>query len=443
MREGKRRLILHVGLDDIDSQFSGCTTHFAYVLVKELVKFVDVEFVDYPNLVRLNPSIPFRTRGNGAVVLRISALDNEEEFITNLIRMLLDDYVSNYEVRSGCEPGLAIVVDEIPEAFNRLYVKALTDFVHVDYVKKVVSQVSNLRLPLGMSRGVIGALAAIGWIQGSDCTYELVAYRSSVGSDDRCVDSDSVRKAELKYGDYVFNNYDYEDDVVLITPHGSNPVLLGIRGEDPDVLVKYFNELSICEAYSGYMIFRTNQGTDAHLINRKLDEVRTYRTLCIETSVKSKPINLRGGDILIKISDEPPIYSAFYKETSLSGVASELNEGDEVIICGSVKMWSNFTNVVNVEKVFIKKRVHTYVRNPKCPNCGKRMKSAGTNKGFKCESCGFKSRDLNKEIIKNVENINKLYVTRTRALKHLTKPLCRYGKEKQCSFTKPAGRWVL
>ncbi len=443
MRDSKRRLILHVGLDDIDSHFDGCTTHFAYILAKELVKSMNVEFVDYPNLVRLNPSIPFRTRGNGAVVLRISALDSEEEFITNLIMKMLDEYLSNYEVRSGCEPGLAIVVGEIPEALNRLYVKALTDFVHIDYVKNVVGQVSSLKLPLGMSRGVIGALAAIGWIQGSDCTYELIAYRSTVGSDERCVDSNSVREVDLKYRDYVFNNYDHEDNVVLITPHGSNPVLLGIRGEDPEVLIKYFNELSICEAYSGYMVFRTNQGTDAHLISRRLDEVRTYRTLCIETSVRSKPMRLRGGDVLIKISDEPPIYSAFYKETSLSGIASELNEDDEVIICGSVKMWSNFTNVINVEKIRIKKKTRTYIRNPKCPNCGKRMKSAGTNKGFKCESCGFKSRDLNKEIIKEVENVDKLYVTKTRTLKHLTKPPCRYGREKQCIFTKPTGRWIL
>lgn len=438
-----QRVILHIGFDDIDSQLNGCTTHFAYNVVKELLKSINVEFIDYPNLVRLNPSIPFKTRGNGAVVLRISILNNDEEFVIKLIKDMLESYVASYEDSSGCEPGIAIIRGDIPEILNKLYMKALTDYVHIDYVENIINQVDNLRLPLGISRGIIGALSAIGWTQNSDCTYELIVYRNliHVGSS-RCVDKESVKKADLKYRDYVFNNYDYEDDVMLITPHGYDPVLLGIRGEDPEVLIKYFKELRICEDFNGYMIFRSNQGTDSHLIRRSLDDVRTYRTLCVEVSLKSKPIILKGGDVIIKISDNPPLYSVFYKETSLPKHVRKLDINDEVVICGSVKQWSNLTNVINVEKILIKRKVRIYERNPICPSCGKRMTSAGTNKGFKCEKCGFKSKDLKKEVIKVVEDVGKLYITNVKAMKHLTKPLCRYNREKRCDFTKPIDNWI-
>ncbi|MEM1982257.1 MAG: tRNA(Ile)(2)-agmatinylcytidine synthase [Sulfolobales archaeon] len=438
------RIVLHIGFDDIDSQFNGCTTHFTYKVVKELIYSLnnDIEFIDYPNLVRLNPSIPFKTRGNAAVALRFKVPINYEEFVIDSITRMLDRYISSYEGRDGCEPGFTVIEGDVPEVLNKLYMRALTDYVHIDYVKNIINKTYNLRLPVGISRGIIGALAAIGWMQGTDCTYELIAYRNLINDSNRCVVSDSVKEADLKYKDYVFNNYDYESNSVLITPHGSNPVLLGIRGENPEVLIKYFNELNICETYSGYMIFRSNQGTDSHLIKRDINEVRPYRTLCVDVSFKSKPTTLRGGDIIIKINKDPPIYAVFYKETSLSSIVKELNENDEAFLCGSVKQWSDLTNVINVEKIFIKRKNRTYIHNPKCPICGKRMKSAGNNKGFKCEKCGFKSRGVSKEIINVNEEINKLFITKINTMKHLTKPLCRYGREKRCNFTKPTSIWI-
>ncbi len=60
---------MHIGLDDTDSTKGGCTTYLAALLVEELGKF-HVEFTDYPGLIRLNPNVPWKTRGNGALCLR-------------------------------------------------------------------------------------------------------------------------------------------------------------------------------------------------------------------------------------------------------------------------------------------------------------------------------------------------------------------------------------
>ena len=61
---------LHVGFDDTDSRDGMCTTYLAYKIVEYLRK-EDVRFLDYPYLIRFNPNIPWKTRGNGAVAIKI------------------------------------------------------------------------------------------------------------------------------------------------------------------------------------------------------------------------------------------------------------------------------------------------------------------------------------------------------------------------------------
>ena len=58
--------MLYIGLDDTDSVRGGCTTWLATEIIIELSEF---DLVCHPRLVRLNPNVPWKTRGNGAVSL--------------------------------------------------------------------------------------------------------------------------------------------------------------------------------------------------------------------------------------------------------------------------------------------------------------------------------------------------------------------------------------
>jgi tRNA(Ile2)-agmatinylcytidine synthase len=66
---------LHIGFDDTDSPRMGCTTYIGAILVERL-EALGCKFTDYPNLIRLNPNVPWKTRGNGAVCLRVSCEDS-------------------------------------------------------------------------------------------------------------------------------------------------------------------------------------------------------------------------------------------------------------------------------------------------------------------------------------------------------------------------------
>ena len=68
---------IHLGLDDTDSDEGMCTTYLITLILERIMK-EDIELLDYPNLIRLNPNIPWRTRGNAALCLRLKT-DNPKK----------------------------------------------------------------------------------------------------------------------------------------------------------------------------------------------------------------------------------------------------------------------------------------------------------------------------------------------------------------------------
>src|SRR5712691_1402282 len=62
-------MVLWIGVDDTDSLRGMCTTFLATEIIRDLTK--DHDLIGYPRLVRLNPSIPWKTRGNGAICIRV------------------------------------------------------------------------------------------------------------------------------------------------------------------------------------------------------------------------------------------------------------------------------------------------------------------------------------------------------------------------------------
>src|ERR687886_125338 len=70
--------VLHIGLDDTDSLLGRCTTHMAFKITNYLLKKADIQLLDYPLLIRLNPNIPWKTRGNGAICLRVKAKNHAD-----------------------------------------------------------------------------------------------------------------------------------------------------------------------------------------------------------------------------------------------------------------------------------------------------------------------------------------------------------------------------
>lgn len=430
-------LKISIGIDSLDSQYGGCTTHVLYRVFKRLAEKGYVESVlDYPYLVRLNPSIPHKTRGNGAVAVSLELSDGKSlNHIVDEITKTIIEYVYhvNGDVSRAC---VAVVPYDLNEYFREIYLKALTDFVHLDYVRRIINPVrESVIFPLGLNKGCIGALAALGWDK-SKCSYELLIYRhpSHTGTSRRMIDTNSLAEIDMVQQYETFCTYDYEKNRTISVPQGPDPVLVGVRGLDPDKLVKILVVLKLVESIEGWMIFKTNQGTGAHMIPRPTHESKPFRTACLAGLVKDVFIR-PGGDVLLNLFDGFGILEvAVFKETGLTKYARLLVTGDVVRACGSVKLWNDSRPVLHAELVEIIELEEKYFkRNPRCPNCGARMKSAGRGQGYRCLKCGFRALDVLPEILKQPREISAgTYLPKCGSVKHLGIPASLSNLSLEC-----------
>ena len=423
--------VIHIGFDDTDSIAGRCTTNLAFKIVSKLKNETGITFIDYPLLVRLNPNIPWKTRGNGAVCLRIKT-NHSGQIIEFLLKMLR----SESDLLNGANPGLAIFEGElIPFPLRQFSRRAMNDVVKIEEAEKLAAQLSIQIFKYGQGLGIIGAMASIGSLLEGDHTYEAIAYRKDefLGSP-RKLDKTKVSKLDINTFPLTFNCFDKIHDRVLIAPHGPDPVFCGIRGEDPQTVIRSLHKVMPMEKLEGYMVFRTNQGTNMHLQNElSQSEISTHRAGYIRCVVTKRPLIIRGGHVIFEVSDfsnkKYPV--AVYEPTGLGNIASKLLEGDNIDIGIGVSMNTpHTTNILNVEYLSILKIAKEIVNiNPLCDKCGKRMKSEGKNKGFQCKICGDK-RD-SKISVTNPRDIQLgMYLPYSKAHRHLTKPLHRFGMEK-------------
>jgi tRNA(Ile2)-agmatinylcytidine synthase len=424
--------VLHVGVDSVDSWKGGCTTHFVFEVLREVADRLHVRLLDYPLLVRLNPNIPWRTRGNGAVCLRLKIRSDEVATFEKLLELSLRSYTDKFY---DCDPAVALLYGELHSDFSSLYEKALTRVVALREAQDLAEEHDVKVIKTRSGLGLVGALAAIGSLTKGDYTYEVLAYREEGAL--RLVDYDSVWALEFETWPYTFNNIDPETGRVLLTPHGPDPVLYGIRGEDPETLTKALSILRVRAKIVGRLLFRSNQGTDCHYMRvESIEGVEPYSSISIEGKVASKPVVVRGGHVIFKLSDgRREVYCAAYKPSGIvRSVAEKLEEGDEVEVCGGVRRLPGSEILsLNVERlVVLRAREEVVEENPQCPRCRKRLKSMGRCRGYKCKRCGFRSVDAGKLLLKRSRGwVEGVYTPPPRSMRHLAKPLRRYGIEKK------------
>jgi tRNA(Ile2)-agmatinylcytidine synthase len=438
---------MHIGFDDTDSTRKGCTTYIAAILVEKLQQF-RVEFIDYPNLIRLNPNVPWKTRGNGALCIRIKYNRKIEDEIKETIINTVEEH-ADLEFK-GTEPGIVFFKGtKIPKEVKNFSKRAITGIVSLKEALKLIRKFRAEAVGFKNGRGIIGGLAAVGEILRGDHTYEIIAYRvpEKYGLK-RIVDEDSIFKMDEATKPYTFNNVDLEKKRVIITPRGPDPILFGIRGETPEIVKKAFSMVKPLEPIERWVIFRTNQGTDAHLKRvEKLSQIKPYNPVIAKGFVDSEPKIIPRRHVIFSIRDESGrVDCAAYEPTGvLRKVASKLIVGDYVEVYGGVRKPSGKNPLtINLEKIrLLKLAPKVAYQNPLCPKCGKRLKSMGKGKGFRCEKCGLKYSELRKVEVKIKRGIRRgLYITSPRSQRHLTKPFRRYGLEKrQAKIEKLIDEW--
>lgn len=427
---------LHIGVDDTDSTRRGCTTYVAAILVEKLEK-LGVRFIDYPNLIRLNPNVPWKTRGNGALCLRI----RYDEKLENRIKKTTLNSVEKYSDLDSkdTDPGIVFFGQPtIPRQIRAYARSTITGVVKLGQTLDMIKRHKAEAIGFKNGRGMIGALAAVGEPLHKDHTYEILAYRKPRNwGTKRRVDEASIFQMNKDTTQHTFNNVDLDRGRVIITPRGPDPVLFGIRGETAEAVKKGFRIVKPLEPVERWTIFRTNQGTDAHLKQVcKLRGLIPYSSATVKGTVSTAPWIVPKRHIIFSINDDSREVdcAAFEPTGSLRNSAMKLIIGDFLEVSGAVKIPSPLHPLtINLEKIQVVRLGPKFVcQNPSCPDCGRRLKSMGKNQGLRCENCGFKTKNRSKIQIRLKRDLERgVYVTSTRSQRHLTKPLTRYGLEKR------------
>ncbi|ELZ28842.1 hypothetical protein C475_04371 [Halosimplex carlsbadense 2-9-1] len=411
-----------IGLDDTDSRERGmCTTYVAATLA-ERIEAVGAS-VDRRVLVRLNPGVEHKTRGNAALAVHT---DLDPDSALELAREHLD-LAETGDPRTN--PGAVVAPgdpDRVPEDVAAFARAAVRDYHEVGDAVALADRAGYETAHAGNGRGRIGALAAVGaWAAFDDWTYECISYREEDRwGTDRAVDRESVfAAADGAYPD-AWDTVDREEGYPVCVPRTPCPILHGIRGDDSST-VRSVADAVDGEPVASRALFVTNQGTDAHF--RRIDgfdaaaEGRAYR---VDGEVVEAPETREGGHVfatLRSVDGETTEIAAFEPTKRFRDRVRALRPGDRLTVCGEVS-----DGTLKLEKFAVRELVRTEPANPKCPDCGRSMGSAGADQGYRCRDCGT-SADGKVEV--PIERDIELgwYEVPPCARRHVAKPLVRGG----------------
>ena len=350
-----------VAIDSFDEPHAGCTTLTATLLALHLIS-KGFKMLDYPRLVRLNPAVPWKTRGNAAVALEFEG--SEEE--------LFEEAKAFLERAPG--RGALAVGDRFPDVYQRAVERVLDP-------EEVAKEFEGLWW--GRKEALVGALAA-----GSAKelpNFELLAYRLPENLDKprRC----SFHPLYEALLDLAFPLI-HESKPEVVCPRGPDPVLLGIRGSHPPLMWEAL-KLFAGEPFALATMFRTNQ----HSYEPSLEPSHypydfSWEEYEGEYEVKGEDVWF-GDKVLFK---ETGITKVFKEMT---GWRNRVKAKLDLIVKPGIK---EVTAIRDAKVLFWRKRA------PRCPKCGGPMVSLGKRTlKRRCKRCGFVAEALPKLELSELE----------------------------------------
>jgi len=409
-----------IGLDDTDSRERGMCTTYAAASLAESIRDAGGT-VERLLLVRLNPAVEHKTRGNAALAVHT---DLDADTARGLVEDTLDMAVTD-DPRTN--PG-AVVADcdpaDVPPqvaTFARETIQSIQDPMTATTLADVVG---FARCQRGNGRGLVGALAAVGaWAALSDWTYEHIAYREQDRwGTERSVDGESVHAAAEDYYPDVWDTVDRESGYPVCVPRTPCPILYGIRGDDPAACRAVADAIN-SEPIARRATFVTNQGTDVHLRDATLDAIRDDSAYRVTGDVVEAPETREGGHVFFALKDDGTTLdcAAFEPTKGFRDRVRSLRVGDRITACGEVS-----DGTLKLEKFAVRELVRTESVTPDCPGCSRSMKSAGRNQGYRCRDCGTSADSkITQSIERGLEH--GWYEVPPVARRHIAKPLVRGG----------------
>jgi len=139
-----------IGLDDTDAVDGMCTTYLAALLAEELGA------IGYVKLIRLNPNIPYKTRGNGALAFMTGT--DPEKVKETVLRYVKEN--SRFGSRKT-NPGVVFIgriTAKKRKVLEEFYHRAVSELVTIEDAEKTAKSVGAEVYKFKNGRGIIARL---------------------------------------------------------------------------------------------------------------------------------------------------------------------------------------------------------------------------------------------------------------------------------------------
>ncbi len=426
-----------LGIDSTDAPSGGCTTYTMARLLKLLDNY-KIQILGYPRLIRLNPNIPIKTRGNAALSVYFSISLQIDELYNIILDFVMKDFLKFNNHNSIKEPGVVLIelkANNFIEAKKEILIiqKKYKEF-YTETLTKVVKTIPKIdsKHRITSSIGTIGAFAAVIADLSIDFTYELIAYRKDT-SIKRELNIEKLKELENRFTT-TFSSIDRDRE--LICPSGPDPVLCGIRGESTRDLIMYFKELNI-NNFDFFIIYQTNQATNSH-VDHAFSELEQFNVISTFGKITSHPKVIHGGHVIfnIFINDQIIRCVAFEPTKNMAKHAQKLIPGDIIFLHGNFRLFQG-VNTIALEYIYVINLIKYEIKIPPvCNNCGKRMTNAGVLAGYKCKICGNKKMYAEKKIRQRELFTGQRIYSSLSAQRHLTRPYKRLFRRNKAILTK-------
>ena len=397
-----------------------CTTYVADTVARRLEASGAV--INRVLLVRCNPAVEHKTRGNAAIAIHTDATPT---IAFETATAVVDELAETADERTN--PGLVVAAhapDAVSESVSEFARDAIRDH-HTKARARELSDRSGYRTHGWKNgRGTIGALAAVGaWRALEEWTYELISYREPERwGTERDVDFESVFEAAEAFYPDVWDTVDRGSGEAVCVPRTPGPVLFGIRGDDPSACRSVTDRIE-SEPVDRARLFVTNQGTDGHLRPGVIGSIRDGYAYRLDGTVVSAPETRRGGHVFFALGDESETVrcAAFEPTKRFRKRVRNLRIGDRITACGEAT-----DGTLKLEKFAVRELVRTALETPVCSECGRTMESAGRGQGYRCRDCETTAEGkIERSIDRALER--GWYEVPPRARRHIAKPLIRGG----------------
>ncbi|HET6398865.1 MAG TPA: DUF1743 domain-containing protein, partial [Candidatus Thermoplasmatota archaeon] len=306
-----------LAFDSTDSPAGGCTSR---VLLDVLADLPGLVPKGLPRLVRLNPNAPWKTRGNAAVCVALGTPQGPfargGEWRGAELRVhpeagpapasdALLEHVWTI-VRKAAQPEAApavVLLDEAPP--QAAYWQAVRGVVEPEEAHALLAACGAWWRADGDGRAAVGALAAASW-PGPPSSYEFTAYREPHRwGTPRLLETGPLRILDATGA--TFHTWDVEAERPACVPKTPCPVLLGLRGRDPDALAWAATTTLphvVREPVDAWVLWATNQASGDHVATvPRVREAPPLATVEVEATVEARPEPMRGGHVRVRLRD--------------------------------------------------------------------------------------------------------------------------------------------